>query len=155
VEGGGYCTPTPKCGGTRIPLTPPHSTPMVRVDFESQRQYELVVFAVELSQPDFTAVCDVTVTVDDVSDRRPRFVFPSPGGGDHVTVTVDAGGPLDQVVCTLRADDDDDDDRLTFRLVSDHADDPVNFHLDPVTGRLRITADRLQVCFTEYSEVDL
>jgi len=115
------------------------------LDFESRRQYRLLVSAVELSHPGFTAVCDVTVTVDDVNDHRPRFVFPSPGGGDHVTVEVERGRPVDQVVCTLIADDHDGE-RLTFKLVSDHSSDPVKFYLDPDTGELRLTAEHLEVC---------
>jgi len=125
------------------------------LDFELRRRYRLTVTAVEVTHPGFTAVCDVIVEVGDVTDdvigdRRPRFVFPSPGGGDSVAVEVNNGGrPLNELVCTLSAADDEDggdNGRLTFRLVSDHSSDPVNFDLDPVTGQLRLFADRFTVC---------
>ena len=117
------------------------------LDFEMRRQYRLRVHAVERSRPDFTAACDVIVQVDDVNDHRPRFVFPSPGGVDHVTVEVDGALPVDEVVCTLSAGDEDagDNGRLTFQLVSDHTSDLVHFDLDPVTGQLRLVADQLLV----------
>jgi len=121
----------------------------VSLNFELRQQYRLVVFAVERSQTDVTAFCDVTVTVADVNDHRPRFVFPSPGGADHVTVEVDGGRPFDEMVCTLSADDDDDGEngRLTFKLMSDQTSDLLNFDLDPATGQLRLTAEHLAVCY--------
>ena len=120
----------------------------VSVDFELRRQYRLVVVAVERSQPRFTALCDVIVTVDDVNDHRPQFVFPSPGGADHVALEVDGEHSVNEFVCTLNAVDDDDGDngRVTYELLSDHASDLVNFDLDPVTGQLRLIAEQLSVC---------
>lgn len=115
------------------------------LDFELRRQYRLVIFAVEKSRPHFTAQCDVTVTVYDVNDHRPRFTFPSPGGADYVTLDVDGQRPVNQVICTLSAHDDDDD-KLTFQLLSDHTADLVHFDLDPVTGQLRLIADQILVC---------
>lgn len=120
----------------------------VSLDFESRRRYQIVVFAVEQRQPHFTAACEVVIMVDDINDHRPRFVFPSQGGADYVTLEVDGGRPVDELVCTLNAHDDDDGDngRLRFKLVSDHASDLVNFELDPVSGQLRLTAEQLSVC---------
>lgn len=117
------------------------------LDSELQRLYRLRVTAVEHSQWDFTASCDVTVTVDDVNDHRPRFVFPSPDGADVVLVDVEAGRPIRQLVCTLTAHDYDQNDnaRLTFDLISDHSSDLVHFDLDPVTGQLRLIAEQLSV----------
>jgi len=117
------------------------------LDYESRRQYRLLVSAVELGRPDFTALCDVVVTVDDVNDHRPRFAFPSPAGDDQVTLEVDGGLPVDEVVCTLTAHDRDEGDngRMAFALVSDHASDLVDFDLDPVSGQLRLVAEQLPV----------
>lgn len=127
----------------------------VSLDFEVRQQYQLVLFAVDVIQPDATAACDVIVTVDDVNDHRPRFVFPSPGGADYVTLEVEGGRPIDEVVCTLTAHDADDGDngRLTFKLVSDHDSDLINFDLDPVTGQLCLTAEQLSVMIEQFTTV--
>ena len=79
------------------------------LDFELRWQYRLIVFAVERSQPHFTAVCDVIVTVGDVNDHRPRFIFPSSSDADYVALEVDGGRPVNELVCTLSAVDDDDE----------------------------------------------
>ena len=120
----------------------------VTLDFELQQQYQLVILAVEHSQPHLTAACDVIVIVDDVNDHRPRFVFPTPGGADYVTLEVDGERHVDEVICKLSAYDDDigDNDRLTFKLLPDYASDLVNFDLDPFTGQLRLIAEQLSVC---------
>jgi len=117
------------------------------LDFERRRNHRLVVTAVDFLHPGFTAACDVTVTVGDVNDHRPRFVFPSPGSVDRVALEVDGRHPINVVVCTLKARDDDDNDngRLTFSLVSDHDADLVSFNLDPVSGQLRLVAEQLSV----------
>ena len=107
-----------------------------------------------------TATVLVTVTIDDVNDNRPYFLFPATG---NETLVISSHTPPGHSIGRLRAVDPDlgSNAELTYHILSFSATDHVtskvankrrqNFRLSPTTGELSVVGDLSGILVETYS----
>lgn len=107
-----------------------------------------------------TATVLVTVTIDDINDNRPYFLFPATG---NETLVISSHTPPGHSIGRVRAVDPDlgSNAELTYHILSFSATDHVtskvankrrqNFRLSPTTGELSVVGDLSEILVETYS----
>ena len=102
------------------------------VDWEEGRDINIIVIATDLGEPPRSATADVTVFIEDVNDRAPKFTPGSLSLGIYENTSPPA--PVTPVVMATDPDSPGNGSRVSYEVVTDLANG--RFELDSESGQV-------------------
>ena len=121
------------------------------LDREKTSMYFIAVVAYSDEVPFYSSTASVTISVIDVNDNAPRFIYPTERNN---TVRVSGASPIGHVICVLRAEDLDENKRVTFGI-EEQADGRGStggpFGVDPDKGSVVVNVQLQEYVGREFS----